>query len=75
MAERYRGRITSYEIWNEGSLKVFFGGTAKQLADLTIQGSRAIKSVDPGAKVLSAEQHLWRVHPAARSSGRSTRSG
>jgi hypothetical protein len=54
MAERYRGRITSYEIWNEGSLKIFFGGTAKQLADLTIQGSRAIKSVDPGAKVLSA---------------------
>jgi hypothetical protein len=54
MADRYRGRITSYEIWNEGSLKVFFGGTAKQLADLTVQGSRAIKSVDPAAKVLSS---------------------
>ena len=54
MAERYIGRITSYEIWNEGSLKVFFGGTSKQLADLTIKGARAIKSVDPGAKVLSA---------------------
>jgi hypothetical protein len=54
MAERYRGRITSYDIWNEGSLKVFFGGTAKELANMTIKGSRAIKSADPQAKVLSA---------------------
>ncbi|HSO04330.1 MAG TPA: hypothetical protein VLQ92_07605 [Candidatus Limnocylindrales bacterium] len=53
MADRYRGRITSYEIWNEGSIKVFFGGTSKQLADLTIKGARAIRSADPAAKVLA----------------------
>lgn len=53
VAERYRGRITSYEIWNEGSLKIFFSGTSKQLADMTIKGSRAIKSADRAAKVLA----------------------
>jgi hypothetical protein len=52
LAERYRGRITSYEIWNEGSLTIFWNGTSKQLADLTIAGSAAIKSVDPGAAVI-----------------------
>jgi hypothetical protein len=53
VAERYRGRITSYDMWNEGNLKIYWTGTSKQLADLTIQGSRAIKSVDPAAKVLT----------------------
>lgn len=54
LADRYRGRITSYEIWNEASLKIFFTGTAKQLANMTIQGSRTIKSVDPAAVVVSS---------------------
>ncbi len=53
VAERYRGRITSYDMWNEANLKIYWTGTSKQLAQLTIEGSRAIKSVDPGAKVLA----------------------
>ncbi len=53
MAERYRGRITSYDMWNEANLKIYWTGTSKQLAELVIQGSRAIKSVDPTAKVLA----------------------
>ena len=53
MAERYRGRITSYDMWNEANLKIYWTGTSKQLAELVIQGSRAIKSADPNAKVLA----------------------
>lgn len=51
VARRYKGRITSYEIWNEGSLKSFFTGTSKQLADMTIHGARAIRAAAPGAQV------------------------
>ncbi len=53
VAERYRGRITSYDMWNEGSLKIYFYGTSKDLARMTIKGSRVIKSVDPAAQVLA----------------------
>ncbi len=53
VAARYRGRITSYDMWNEANLKIYWTGTSKQLADLVIKGSRAIKSADPNAKVLA----------------------
>ncbi|MGB8020778.1 MAG: endo-1,4-beta-xylanase [Candidatus Nanopelagicales bacterium] len=53
VAKRYKGKITSYEMWNEASLKIYYRGTYKDLAQLVIQGSRAIKSVDPNAKVLT----------------------
>lgn len=53
VAERYRGRITSYDPWNEGSLKRSFTGTAKELAAMTIEASRTITSLDPAATVLA----------------------
>ncbi len=53
VAERYEGRITSYDMWNEGSLRIYFKGTSKDLARMTIKGSRVIKRADPAAKVLA----------------------
>ena len=53
LAKRYRGRITSFEMWNEGSLKTFFSGSGKQLAELTIAGSRAVKAASPSVSVIA----------------------
>lgn len=53
VATRYKGRITSYEIWNEASLTIYFRGTAADLATMTIGASKIIRSVDPKASVIA----------------------
>lgn len=54
VAERYRGRraVLAYEIWNEPN---HFGWphAAEEFATLAKQAAQAIKSVDPGATVVS----------------------
>jgi Glycosyl hydrolase family 10 len=62
LATRYKGEISSYEIWNEPP--GYYLGTASQLAYLTQEASVAIKAVDPAAKIVSAsctgsENILW----------------
>jgi hypothetical protein len=54
LVERYKGRVAAVEIWNEPSKERFWGDTnwMKVLADLHIQGSAAIKAVDPTVLVL-----------------------
>jgi hypothetical protein len=52
IATRYKGEISSYEIWNEPP--GYYLGTAAQLAALTQEASTAIKAVDPAAKIISA---------------------
>ena len=51
---RYKGRITSYQIWNEANLKNFWNGTPEEMADLTKRAYDIIKKVDPAALVVSA---------------------
>ena len=51
---RYKGRITSYQIWNEANLKNFWGGTPEEMAELTKRAYDIIKKVDPTALVVSA---------------------
>ena len=51
---RYKGRITSYQIWNEANLKNFWGGTPEEMADLTERAYDIIKKLDPDALVVSA---------------------
>ncbi|NJO07464.1 MAG: cellulase family glycosylhydrolase [Chloroflexaceae bacterium] len=57
LAERYRGRVAAYQIWNEPNLSHEGGGTpvepAQYLATLQA-GYRAVKEVDPCALVVSA---------------------
>lgn len=58
MAARYKGRVQAYEIWNEQNLWYEWGGRGNRLsaaAYVQLLGAayRAIKSVDPGATVIS----------------------
>jgi hypothetical protein len=50
---RYKGRIRSYEIWNEPNLKDFWSGTTDQMVTLTKEASQIIHVVDPNAIVVS----------------------
>jgi hypothetical protein len=58
MAERYRGRVKAYEIWNEQNLYYEWGGRGNKLnaaryVELLRAAYNAIKSKDPGAVVVS----------------------
>ncbi len=57
MAERYKGRIAAYEVWNEPNLAREWGGLAPDPAGyvaLLKACYLAIKQADPGAIVISA---------------------
>lgn len=58
VATRYKGRITSYQIWNEANLASFFApekpGHWKLMARLTDIAAGIVRDVDPKAKVVSA---------------------
>ena len=54
VATRYKGRITSYQIWNEANLKNFWNGTPEEMAELTKRAYDIIKKIDPSALVVSA---------------------
>lgn len=53
IAERYRGRISGYEVWNEPTSPQFFTGTPRQMAQMTDVAAATIRSVDDSAFVLS----------------------
>ena len=56
MAERYRGRIQAYEIWNEQNLAHENGGRVADAGlymDMLVGASQAIKTADPAALVVS----------------------
>jgi len=53
VAERYKGRIGSYEIGNEPNLPMFWSGTPAEYADWVARAAAAIKAADPGARVLA----------------------
>ena len=56
MAERYRGRVHAYEIWNEPNLALFWGRDVDyaEYAELLMAGHRGVKRGDPFALVLFA---------------------
>jgi polysaccharide biosynthesis protein PslG len=58
VVSRYKGRITSYEIWNEANLADFFSGTPEEMAELTARAYKIIKDIDPEATVVSASPAL-----------------
>jgi hypothetical protein len=53
VAQRYKGRIRYFEIWNEPNDTTYYTGTVAELAALTAAAYTAIKAVDPGNTVLS----------------------
>jgi hypothetical protein len=50
---RYKGRITSYQPWNEANLVTFFNGTPAEMAELTKRTYDIVKRVDPAALVIA----------------------
>lgn len=57
VAERYRGRVRHYQVWNEPNLHIEWGGQPVDPAGyvrLLRAAHRALKGVDPGAVVLAA---------------------
>jgi hypothetical protein len=54
VVKRYKGRITSYEVWNEASLRMFWNGSPETLALLTKRAADIIHANDPKAKVVAA---------------------
>ena len=52
MAERYKGKVHQWEIWNEpDNIVRKKGGIPSEIVDLTIASARIIKEVDPEAKI------------------------
>lgn len=67
-AERYKGKVHQWEIWNEPDGFVRHGGgNPADIVDLTIATSRLIKSIDPEAKIaafgLAAPRNVGYVEP------------
>ncbi len=53
VAQRYKGRIRYYEIWNEPNVPTYYSGSIAELAQLTAEAYTIIKAVDPGNTVVS----------------------
>ena len=51
LVTRYKGRISSYELWNEPNAAGFWTGTPKDMAELAARAYPIIKSLDPAAIV------------------------
>lgn len=53
IAERYRGKIRYYEIWNEIHLKKFYTGTVEKMIELSRETYKIIKEVDSSNVIIS----------------------
>ena len=60
LVTRYKGKISSYELWNEPNGSGFWTGTPKHMVELAARAYPIIKSIDPAAIVTT---------PAVSSSG------
>lgn len=53
IVERYKGRISAYEIWNEPNEAGFFSGDLDTLIRMTCSAYRIVKRIDPNALLVS----------------------
>lgn len=53
VAQRYKGRISTFEIWNEPNDKTFFSGSTAKLVELTCEAYRILKAIDPAILLVS----------------------
>ncbi len=65
---RYRGRITSYEVWNESNLPMFYRGGAAQIALLTARAYAVIKAQPAPRPILTSPSWLLRFWNVNRES-------
>jgi hypothetical protein len=53
IAERYRGRIFNYEIWNEPNIRHHYSGSVSKLVELTCEAHKILKTIDARNRVIS----------------------
>jgi hypothetical protein len=53
IANRYKGKIRHYEIWNEPDYKLFYTGSVSKMVELAKEAYTILKQVDPQNVVLS----------------------
>jgi hypothetical protein len=63
VAERYKGRITSYQVWNEANIKIFYRGKPDYLAELTLRAKDVLAEVDPDALLVGASTTVRAAGP------------
>jgi hypothetical protein len=63
IATRYRGRITSYQVWNEANIRIFYRGTAARMAELTARAQKVLREADPTATLVGASTTMRRSGP------------
>ena len=66
LVARYKGRITSYELWNESNLPMFYRGTPVQLARLAVQAYAVIKHAPAPRPTFTSPSWLLRWWDANR---------
>ncbi len=63
IAERYQGRITSYQAWNEANISIFYQGSAANLAKLTGKAREVLAQADPEALLVGASTTVREAGP------------
>src|SRR2546427_8558462 len=53
VAQRYKGRVRHYEIWNEPNLKSFYTGSTATMLELAREAFTTLKAIDPDIVVVS----------------------
>jgi hypothetical protein len=53
VANRYKGRIHIYEIWNEPNLKMYWSGSVSQMIQLSQIANEVFKGIDPSVILVS----------------------
>lgn len=52
IVKRYKGKIKSWELWNEPDLQAYWLGSAAQFAEMVKEGARQVRKADPEAVVV-----------------------
>lgn len=52
IAARYRGKIPSWELWNEPDIENYWTGTPGQFAEMIREGARQVRQADPQAMIV-----------------------
>ena len=66
VAQRYGGAITSFQVWNEANLRDFYLGSTKQMAQLTKDAKKALRSVGSRAKLVAASTTVRSTGPVGK---------
>ncbi len=66
VATRYRGRITSYQVWNEANISIFYRGTPAGMAELTERAHVVLERADPDALLVGASTTVRAKGPVRR---------